>query len=97
MFDTVLQSKRTSTVKTGLLQAVHSCLGSLSGLEYTLVKDNNGSGGSDGSDGRERAAASMGAGVAEQQAAKAAMLGGTAGMMLGGTAMMGATAGLAVL
>ncbi|KAF6259738.1 Mechanosensitive ion channel-domain-containing protein [Scenedesmus sp. NREL 46B-D3] len=32
--------KRTSTVKTGLIQAVSDCLGSLDSLEYTLVKAN---------------------------------------------------------
>jgi hypothetical protein len=32
--------KRTSTVKTGLIQAVSDCLGGLDSLEYTLVKAN---------------------------------------------------------
>lgn len=92
------ESKRTSTAKTGLLQAIHSCLGNLPGLEYTLVKDMHGCS-LEGSDGRERTAAhhkgsSLGAGVAEQQAAQAATMGAA---LLGGSAMMGATAGLAMM
>lgn len=97
----MLQGKRTSTVKTGLLQAIHSCLGNLTCLEYTLVKG-AAAGEDDGSDRpgkpRDPAAGCMGAGVAEVQAANMATMGAAAlgvGMM-GGTAMMG-TAGLAML
>jgi hypothetical protein len=39
--------KRTSTVKTGLIQAVSDCLGSLEHLEYTLVRAGDAAGGKD--------------------------------------------------
>jgi hypothetical protein len=89
----LLQTKRTSTVKTALLAAVHNCLGSLPGLEYTLVRDPNGiNGGEDGS--RPQHQGGMGAGVAEQQAARAVAAGGLGGMPL---TMMGAAAGMAAI
>jgi len=88
-------------VKTGLLQVVHSCLGNLRGLEYTLVKGTTGRTGITGDDdeasesaAEPRAAPPLGAGVAEQQAARTAALGAA---LMGGTTMMGASAGLAVL
>lgn len=95
------QSKRTSTVKTGLLQAIHSCLGNIPALEYTLVKDPRGgrrAASGDSDEGEEPQQGSLGAGVAEQQVAQAATLGAATlgAAMLGGTAMMG-TAGLAML
>jgi hypothetical protein len=94
-------------VKTGLLQVVHSTLGKLPNLEYTLVKGKGSTGPTRGSDDgsserggavRGEREAPMGAGVAERQAANMATMGAAAlGVgMLGGTAMMG-TAGLAML
>lgn len=93
-------------VKTGLLQVIHSTLGQLPNLEYTLVKGKGSSGAArDSDDGSsDRAAARgerdapLGAGVAQRQAANMATMGAAAlGVgMLGGTAMMG-TAGLALL
>jgi hypothetical protein len=106
-----LQTKRTSTVKTGLLQVIHSCLGNLPHLEYTLVRANGAvagagqqQGDSDSEDGtkdrpgQQQQHQGLGAGVAERQAANIATMGAAAlGVgMLGGTAMMG-TAGLAML
>jgi hypothetical protein len=107
-----LQTKRTSTVKTGLLQVIHSCLGSLPNLEYTLVRAYGAGAGagqqqgdSDSEDGtkdrpgqQQQQQQALGAGVAERQAANMATMGAAAlGVgMLGGTAMMG-TAGLAML
>lgn len=105
------ETKRTSTVKTGLLQVIHSTLGSLPNLEYTLVKANGatGTGVGQGGDGdsedgatggrpRQQQQPALGAGVADRQAANMATMGAAAlGVgMLGGTAMMG-TAGLAML
>lgn len=100
------QSKRTSVAKTGLLQRIHSTLGCLPCLEYTLVRDPTGRYRADGDSDDERADAAggvgggnnLGAGVAEQQVAQVATLGAATlgAAMLGGTAMMG-TAGLAML
>lgn len=97
-------------VKTGLLQVIHSCLGNLPHLEYTLVRANNNAGNgigqqgdSDSDDGTQerpgqKQQQGLGAGVADRQAANMATMGAAAlGVgMLGGTAMMG-TAGLAML
>lgn len=106
------ETKRTSTVKTGLLQVIHTTLGSLPNLEYTLVRANAAAGtgvglggDSDSEDGaaggrprQQQPQPGLGEGVADRQAANMATLGAAAlGVgMLGGTAMMG-TAGLAML
>lgn len=107
------ETKRTSTVKTGLLQVIHSTLGSLPNLEYTLVKANvaagtgAGQGGdSDSEDGaaqgngrpRQQQQPGLGEGVVDRQAANMATMGAAAlGVGMLGGTAMMGTAGLAML
>lgn len=97
--------KRTSQVKTALLQAVSDCLGALEHLEYTLVRNNEGQGqGGSGTNSSSNAAAAemlasgrtagLGAGLGAGMAP--GVLGPNSAAVTGAAAVVGVT-GLAVL